>query len=169
MMRIAPAIAAGLFALVALLLFAGIYVALPQTNHFYALTTIGVIALLLAVIGYLTEALAANPGLQRAFAWGFSTMGFAVLFAAYLLPLNPGMTGASAVVPIGLLIVLLIGWMAGIAWRSRTRHATDVRSAQRNAWASKPAVSAFAYGAGGTSGSETPPPPSNTPTPPGGP
>jgi hypothetical protein len=167
MARMAPALVVGLFTLVAVLLFAGIYLALPNPNHFYALTTIGIVALLLCLAGYLSEALSADPYIQRAFAWGFGAMGFAILFAAFLLPLNTGITLSGEILALLVLIVLLLAWIAGIGWRSKARAEAHARSQSREAWASTASPSAFSYGPSGSTGAGTPPVPPNAPSPPG--
>src|SRR5208282_3649933 len=71
---------AGLFLVAAALLFALIYITVPQNHEFTALLLIGVVALLFALVCYLAESASRDPAAQRSLAWGFLAMGFATLF-----------------------------------------------------------------------------------------
>ncbi|MCI4319201.1 MAG: hypothetical protein L3J87_03085 [Thermoplasmata archaeon] len=164
--RLAPVVLAALLGFVAFLLFLGIYLAVPFVNHFYALVTIGVLALLFAIISYFTQALSADASLQRAFSWGFAAMGFALLFLAILLPLNTGITFLGQLAALIVLMLLVIVWVVGISWGVRARGMMRQRTAQRESWASHPPPSAFSYGSSNAP-APTPPAGATNPTPPG--
>jgi hypothetical protein len=166
--RIAPVVLAGLLGFVAFLLFLGVYLALPGFNHFYALVTIGVLALLFAIVSYFTQALSADSALQRAFSWGFAAMGFALLYLSVLLPLNTGITFLGQLTALIVLTLFLIIWIVGIGWGLRSRGAMTQRSVQREAWASHPPPSAFSYGSSPSAAPPAPAGPSGSPSPPPG-
>ncbi len=157
---------AALFLVIAALVFAALYYALPASHHYDALLAIGVIALFFSLGSYLAEAASREPTIQRSLAWGFFGMGFAVLIATVALGPSYG-TLTTVWTLVGLVIVLaaLFVSVGLIMWRVRSVARTAAREAPREAWRREPTPSAFSY-ATATSPSVpavTPPPPENPP------
>ncbi len=159
----------GLFLIVAALVFAAIYFTVTGDHGFWALLTIGIVALVFSLGSYLMESFSRQPTAQRSLAWGFFGMGFAVL----LLTIGLGPTyGALATVWAlwGLVIVVavLIVAVALMAWRVRAVRATENQQVPRVAWRSEPAPSAFTYAAANSPSvpATAPPPPSDISPPP---
>ncbi len=147
-------------------MFFAIYVALPFAHHYYALLGIGILALLVSGGAYLAEAFSARPTAQRAVAWGFFGMGFAVLFATIALGSMYGvLTLFGQLIALIVVILVLVVAVAFIGWRSRALAATQVRLAKRAAWQSSPPGSALDYSAAHTASvPQVPaPPPGSTP------
>ncbi len=136
----------GLLGVAAALLFFAIYVALPFAHHYYALLGIGILALVFSGGAYLAEAFSARPTAQRAVAWGFFGMGFAILFATIALGSMYGvLTLFGQLIALLVVVLALIVAVAFIGWRSRALAATQVRLAKRVAWQSTAPASALDY------------------------
>ncbi len=169
-MRIAASVLLVVLAVIAVLIFVGIYLIFPQDQHFNALILIGVLALVFALVAYLLESLSRDPIFQRALAWGFMGMGFAVLLLTLVFAPDPDgdvtfLTRLGGVV--GVLIVLAIT-IVGILWRGRERASEGARRKKREAWEAQTPASAFSYSTIGTpttpsssSASEPPSPPAS--------
>ncbi len=156
-----------LFLVAAALLFAGIYFALPGVFHYYALLTIGILSLFLALGSYLAEAFSREPTAQRAMAWAFFAMGFAVLlFTIALGPTYGVLSTVGMLMALVVVIVALIVAIALITWRVRSVRATEAREAPREAWRQTSPPSALTYAAANSpSVPQVTPPPSNEPPP----
>ena len=161
-----------LFLVLAAIVFVALYVTLPGNQHFYALISIGIVALVFSVGSYLGESLSRDPTAQRSLAWGFFGMGFAVLLLT--IGLGPTYGVLSTVVQLwglALVVAVLIVAIALIAWRGRAVRATENQQVARAAWRNEPAPSAFSYsvanapsvpvtpGAPPSPGAPPPPPP----------
>lgn len=154
----------GLLLAIAALLFIGIYYALPQADHFFALITIGFLSLVFALGGYLGQALTRDPTPTRLATYGFLGMGFAVLLLTIILaPGNP-LTVLLQIVGLVLVLLLLAGVAAFAWWRAGTLGREARRVERRQEWASAPAPSAFSYAAA----QKAPIPPAQDPPPSGG-
>lgn len=138
----------GLFLAAAVILFALIYVGLPQHQHYGALLLIGVVALFLSLGSYLAESFSRQPTAQRSLAWGFFGLGYAVLFLSIGLGPSYGLLSQFNML-LGLLLTLvaLIITVALIAWRGRAVRSTQNREVSRQAWRQEPTQSAFSYAA----------------------
>jgi hypothetical protein len=157
---------AAIFLVIAALVFAALYYALPASNHWWALLGIGIVALIFAGASYLAEAASRDPTIQRSLAWGFFGMGFAVL----LLTLAVGhMYSVLSIVDelIGLVLVLiaLFASVGLMMWRVRAVARTQAREAPREAWRKEPTPSALTYAAANSPAvpAVTPPPTENSP------
>ena len=155
---------------VAALLFVGIYVALPQNDHFFGLVTIGILSLVFAVASYFGSALSREPGMARLATYGFLGMGFAVLLLT--ISLAPGNPLTLVAQLIGLVFVLLaLAAVIGFAWwRAGTQGREAQRVQRRQEWAASPPPSAFDYAAAQKAPTVTPqsPPGGAPPSRPGG-
>ncbi|MGB6500904.1 MAG: hypothetical protein WBG19_05855 [Thermoplasmata archaeon] len=138
----------GLFVAAAVILFALIYIAIPQHQHYGALLLIGVISLFFSLGCYLAESFSRDPTAQRSLVWGFFGLGFAVLFLTIGLGHTYGLLSIVYMLA-GLLLTLvaLIVSVALIAWRGRALRRTANREVPRQAWRNEPAPSAFSYAA----------------------
>ncbi len=157
---------AAIFLVIAGLVFAGLYFAYPNQNHWWALIGIGIVALFFSLGSYLAEAASREPTIQRSLAWGFFGMGFAVLFLS--VALGPTYGVLSTVSAIEGLIVVLVALFVSVGlmmWRVRALHATAVREAPREAWRAEAPRSALDYAAANSPSvtAVTPPPRSNAP------
>jgi hypothetical protein len=145
-MAVGAAAIGGILVVVAAALFFGIYLAVPELNHFYALLAIGVIALLFAAFAYLAQAFTRDPVVQRAATLGFLGMGFVVLFLDVAFGGEgdtPSFLGRLAgLIVLALLLVVALG---GILWRVKGRMTDAVREERRDSWAQRPVASAFDY------------------------
>ncbi|MCI4331943.1 MAG: hypothetical protein L3K19_08900 [Thermoplasmata archaeon] len=163
-MALGAGLLAGLLIVIVAAIFYGIYLGLPELDHFFALLLIGSIALILAPVAYLSQAFSRDPVIQRGATLGFLGMGFVVLF----LTVAFGPTGdpfPSMLERLGGLIVLallLVIAGAGIMWRMRGRAADTARQEHRAQWSQSPSPSAFDYPAA----QAAPPPPAAVPSPP---
>lgn len=165
------AVALGAILLViAVLVFLGVYLALPGTGHFYALIWIGVLALIFAMASYIGSSLTRDPSAARLATFGFLGMGFAVLILTITVgpdnPLNP--TGQ--IVSLIVVLLLLVGVVFMARWRANELGRENRRTEQRAEWNQSPPKSAFDYAAAQTA---TPPPAAappagGPPSPPGG-
>lgn len=164
-----PWLLTGLFLAAAVLLFALIYVGLPQNQHYGALLLIGVVALFLALGSYLAESFSRQPTAQRSLAWGFFGLGFAVLFLSIGLGPYYGLLSTFYML-LGLLltVVVLIVSVALIAWRGRAVRSTANREIPRQAWRNEPAPSAFSYAAANSPNVPEAAPAPGSPKPPAG-
>jgi len=164
----APWLLAALFLIIAGLVFAGLYYAFPQSNHWFGLLGIGIVALFFSLGSYLAEAASREPTIQRSLAWGFFGMGFAVL----LFTVGLGtMYGISTLVGtlIGLIVVVVALFVSVglMMWRIRSVARTAARQKPREAWRNEPTPSALSYAtAGGPSVPEVTPPPATANPPP---
>jgi hypothetical protein len=163
-------ILAVLFLVIAALVFAAIYYTLPQSNHYFALLTIGVLALFFSLGSYLAESASRQPTIQRSLAWGFFGMGFAVLIVSIALgPTYGVLSSVTALVGLAVTIAVLAIAVGLMMWRVRAVARTAAREAPRQSWRQEPTPSALSYSAA-TSPSVpavTPPPPSQSPPPKG--
>jgi hypothetical protein len=163
----APVLAA-LFLVIAALVFGATYYLLPQSNHYFALITIGVLALVFALGSYLAEASSRQPTIQRALGWGFFGMGFTVLIVSIALgPTYSVLTTVTALIGLAIVVAVLAISVGLMMWRVRSVAQTEAREAPREAWREEPSPSALSY-ATATSPSVpavTPPPPSPGPPP----
>ncbi|MFZ1022513.1 MAG: hypothetical protein WAN87_00045 [Thermoplasmata archaeon] len=161
--KVAAWIVAAILLVVGILLFYGIY--LVVTSHFYALLTIGILAVVFALVAYLSESISRQPSVQRAAAWGFYGMGFAILLLT--IGLNPGATLSTGwqITGLILVLVLLAVSIAGVGWRFRAVATEQGRQAEHSNWQARPPPSAFSYTAGGPTNPPVPaaPPPSGSP------
>ena len=166
--RIASGIFGGILLTVAIVLFAGIYLLVPDT--FVALLWIGSLALVFSILCYVFQAFTTSPVLPRAASWGFMAMGFTVLLGTLLFPPANVITAVVQLIGIILVLLLLAVWVAVIAWRARGRANTARREAERAEWRQSPPPSAFEYSTAKVPGVSTPPvsPPAGTTTPPSG-
>jgi hypothetical protein len=142
-----------------------LYDLLASNQHFYALLWIGIFALFFSLGCYLAESFSRRPVVQRALAWGYFGMGFAVLFLT--VALGPSYSVLSAtwqLFGLLLIVVALIVAVALIAWRGRALRATENREVPKEAWRVEPAPSAFSYAAANSpSVPEAAPPPTSPP------
>jgi len=146
--RWSGAVLTALFLVIAALLFYIVYYIFPQSQHFYGLIWIGILALILALASYLAESASRNPTYQRSLAWGFFGMGFAVLFLTIGLAPSYGISlGVWQFVGLLLVVITLAIAVGGIAWRQRALQRTAVREEVREQWRERPAPSAFSYAA----------------------
>lgn len=161
-----------LFVAIAALIFGAIYFALPQSNHYYALIAIGIVALFFALGSYLAEAASRQPTFQRALGWGFFGMGFTILIVSVALgPFYGILPTVTALVGLAVVLAALFITVGLMMWRVRAVARTAAREAPRGAWRSEPTPSALSY-ATATSPSVplvTPPPPPADKPPPRGP
>ena len=157
-----PWVLTGLFLVVAVLVFAGIYLSLPGSAHFFALIGIGILSLVFALGSYLMEAMSREPTAQRSLAWGFFGMGFAVLLLTIGLGPTYGVLGiVAAVWSLAIVVAVLVVAVGLIAWRGRAVRATENQQVSRAEWRQEPAPSAFSYStANSPSVPSTAPPPS---------
>jgi MFS family permease len=164
------AVLTALFLVIAILVFAALYVTFPGSQHFYALLAIGIVALGFALGSYLAESLSRDPTAQRSLAWGFFGMGFAVLFLT--IGLGPSYNVLSAVWQLWglvILVVVLFVTVALIAWRGRAVRATANQEVPRAAWRNENPPSAFSYSTANSPSVPTtvpPAPPAAPPSPP---
>ncbi len=135
-----------LLAVAAGLIFAAIYIALPVPHHYWALVAIGILCLFFAFGSYLAEALSRRPIAQRALAWGFFAMGFAILIVTVALgPMYGTLTVLGQLIGLFVVILALIVAVAVIGWRMRSEAATEERLARRAAWQASQPASALDY------------------------
>lgn len=169
---VSAGVLAGLFLLVAALIFFGIYLVLPGQDHFWALITIGIVSLFFGLFSYIARSLSRQAGVQQGFAWGFAVFGLAVMFLSVvafpvLYPNSSPLTQLGEVVALILLLLVVIVIVVATRWRSRGEHADERRQEARAAWESRPPPSAFSYSTARVPG-EAPPADAGTPPPQGG-
>jgi len=159
---------AALFVVAAALIFLFTYYAVTVDQHFWALIIIGFLALLFSLVSYLAESFSRDPSLQRAAAWGFFGMGFAVLFLTVGLGSTYGVLGATTqLLDLAILVVMLFIAVVLIRWRGRAVRATENQMVSRDAWRRETAPSAFDYAAAKSpSVPTTAPPVTQNPPPP---
>lgn len=151
---------AGLMLAVAVLIFFGIYLSMPQNQHFYALLWIGVLGLVFGFATYFAQAFLRDPAPARFATFGFVGMGFTVLFLTVLIaPGNPFTLG-SQLAALVVLILLLIAVVAFAMWRARELGREARRSERRQEWTASPPASALDYPAARAAAA----PPAATPT-----
>lgn len=145
-MAVGAAAIGGILVVVAAALFLGIYLAVPDLNHFYALLAIGAIALVFAAFAYLAQSFSRDPVVQRAATLGFLGMGFVVLFLDVAFG-GEGDTPSFLARLAGLIVLALLLAVAlgGMMWRAQGRRTDAVRDERRDSWAQRPAASAFDY------------------------
>jgi len=155
----------GLFVAATVILDLLFYDIFTADQHFFALLWIGVFALFFSLGCYLAESFSRRPVVQRALAWGYFGMGFAVLFLAVALaPSYAAVTQVLQLFGLLLLVIALIVAVALIAWRGRALRATANREVPKAAWRVEPATSAFSYSTANApsvpeASPPTPPPP----------
>jgi hypothetical protein len=160
-----------LFLAGAALLFFVIYLAFPQNHEFGALLLIGSLALVFAVVCYLSESFSRDPAAQRSLAWAFLAMGFATLFLSVGLGPTYGVESVfGMLVGLLVLIVLLAIAVGLIIWRTRAVAATAHQEVARKAWRSEAPVSAFSYSTANSPSvpATSPPPAAGNGNPPSG-
>jgi hypothetical protein len=141
---------------VAALVFFGLYLLLPQPNHFYALIAIGAVSLVFALAAYLGQSVTREPVGQRALAWGFLGMGFTILIGTVAFGPNANVTPVDRVVGLLVLFVVLAIVLVGVIWRSDAITAEARRRRAREAWERRRPVSAFEYAAAHEGGAGAP-------------
>ena len=160
---------AAIFLVIAVLIFAALYLLYPASNHWYALIGIGVIALVFSLGSYLAEAASRGPTIQRSLAWGFFGMGFAVLLITTAIgPMYSVLSVAGALIGLVVILAALFVTVGLMMWRVRSVARTAAREQPREAWREEPPKSALSYSTA-TSPSVpmvTPPPPPAQNTPP---
>lgn len=166
---ISAVVLGALLLVIAALVFAGVYLALPGTGHFYALIWIGILALVFAVASYFGSSATRDPSAARLATFGFLGMGFADLVLTITVgPDNPLSTTAQIAALI-VVLVLLVGVVVMARWRAGELGREQRRDEQRTTWEQSPPKSAFEYAAAQTA---TPPPAATSPdasrTPPSG-
>jgi len=151
--RIAGTLFVAILVLIAALVFAGIYFALPS-DHVAALLSIGVVSLVFALVAYLARSVTRNPATPRALAWGFAGLGFAVLFGTILVA---GFSVTTEIIALILVLLALAVMVAGVWWMGRSQSADAPRMEARRDWDSRPPQSALSYStAQGTPGVSPP-------------
>jgi len=158
---------AALFLIVAALIFAALYFAYPVSNHWWALIGIGIIALFFSLGSYLAEAASREPTIQRALAWGFFGMGFAVLIITIAIgPMYGVLTTVGMLVGLAVTVAAVFIAVGLMMWRVRGVARTAAREAPREAWRQEPTPSALSYStATSPSVPAVTPPPAQTPPP----
>jgi hypothetical protein len=164
---------AGLFVLVAALIFFGVYLVLPGQHHFWALITIGIVSLVFALFSYVARALSRQGSIQQGFAWGFAAFGLAVMFLSvigfpYLYPNSSPLSQLGEVVALILLILVVIIVVVATRWRGQGEQSVARREGARAAWRGQSPPSAFSYATAQVPG-EAPPSESPSHPPSGGP
>ncbi|MCI4332088.1 MAG: hypothetical protein L3K19_09660 [Thermoplasmata archaeon] len=134
-------------AVVGALLFSGIYLAIPQNGHFYALIAIGVLSLVFALAAYLAQAVAPDPMMPRALAWGFAGLGFFLLLGTVVA--NPTSILGFLTQLLLLIVILLfvVLTLVGGYWRYRSVALDKIRLERREGWQASPPRSALDYSA----------------------
>lgn len=153
---------------IAAVLFAAIYLVVP--DHYGALLWIGSIALVLGLLSYLFQSISRDPVVQRALGWGFGAMGFTLLLLTVLI--DPAFDMVGRLVGLIIVLVLLVGAIAGATWRVRSLREEATRHSRRAEWDQQPAPNAFDYATGTPGGrlpATSPTSPSPPVPPPGGP
>ena len=137
---------AAIFLIIAGLVFATLYYALPASNHWYALIGIGVLAIVFSLGSYLAEAASREPTIQRSLAWGFFGMGFAVLLITIGIgPMYGVLTTVVTLIALAFTFAALFVTVGLMMWRVRAVHRTAMREAPREAWRQEPTPSALSY------------------------
>lgn len=163
-LAIGAGVVGAILVVIAAAIFFGIYLALPELDHFFALILIGVLALILAGVSYFSQALTRDATVQRAATLGFLGMGFVVLFLTVAFdPAGNEPTFLDRLGGLIVLAILLVIAIVGGLWRARGRMQDATRQEHRSAWAQRPAASAFDYPAAGTVPPAGPTPPVNSP------
>lgn len=155
-----------LFLAFAVLLFVGIYLTLPDNQHYGALLLIGVLSLIFALASYLAESLSREPTSQRSLAWGFFGMGFTVLYLSVGLASYYNVNGISPLDQLtGIIVVtaVLLVAVVGIVWRVRAVRATANQMVSRASWRNENPPSAFSYGTANSPSVPTVAPPPSSP------
>jgi MFS family permease len=130
----------------AAILFYLVYAAFPAHDHFGGLLAIGILSLFFALGSYFAEAFSREPVTQRALAWAFFGLGFAVLFLSIAIaPTYGALTAFWQLTGLLLTLVVLIVAVALISWRTAALQRTEKRMVARSAWDEEPAPSAFSY------------------------
>jgi thiol:disulfide interchange protein len=135
----------GVLAIVGALLFAAIYLVLPQNGHFYALVTIGILSLVFALASYLAQAVAPDPLMPRALAWGFAGLGYALLLGSVLLNPTSVLNFITQIVLLIVILLFVLVTLIGGYWRYRTVAVDQVRIARRDGWKASSPPSALDY------------------------
>jgi len=137
---------AALFLVISALIFAAIYYTLTTSNHYYALIAIGIVGLFFSLGSYLAEAASREPTIQRALAWGYFGMGFAVLLISIALGPSYGVLPlVTALVGLAVTLAVLFIAVGLMMWRVRAVARTASREAPREAWRQEPVPNALDY------------------------
>jgi peptidoglycan/LPS O-acetylase OafA/YrhL len=160
-LRIGAGLLALLFLIALAVLFAGIYLVVP--DHYRALAIMGVIALIVGLLAYFAQALSRDPLVQRAVGWGFGASGFTLLFATIWL--DPSQEPPSRLAWTLVLLVMLIAAVALALWRMRAVGDAERRGIRREHWAQSSPPSAFDYPAARSPGTTPGGAPPATPPP----
>jgi hypothetical protein len=134
-------------AIVGALLFSTIYLILPGNGHFYGLVTIGILSLVFALGAYLAQAIAPDPMMPRALAWGFAGLGFALLIGSVLVNPTNVLNFVAQVVVLIVVLLFLVVTLVGAYWRYRAVAVEHVRLERREGWKASSPPSALDYAA----------------------
>jgi hypothetical protein len=162
---IASIVFGAILVVVAVLVFLGVYVLLPQQEHFNALLWIGVLSLLFSVGAYFAQALTSDPLFTRSLSMGFLALGFVTLFLTVGLAPNTEWGPLSRLLGIIVLLLLLAMAVAAIGWMARSQASEERRMRTRQEWKRSPTLSAFDYASPGAPPTS---PPAAVNRPPGG-
>ncbi len=137
-------IGAIILAVAALILFLAIYFALPQDNHYLALSTIGSVSLVFALVSYFGRAFTLAGALLQNMSWGFAGLGFALIVGSLLL--GGSFIGLVLELVYLFFTVILIGaWAFLVVWRRGTQQTSQRLEAHRQGWRASTPASAFDY------------------------
>jgi hypothetical protein len=134
-------------AIVGALLFSAIFLVLPGNGHFYALITIGILSLVFALGSYLAQAIAPDPTMPRALAWGFAGLGYALLLGSVLVNPTTVLNFLAQIVILIVVLLFLVVTLVGAYWRYRTVAVEHVRLERREGWTQSTPPSALDYAA----------------------
>jgi hypothetical protein len=128
------------------LLFLLIWFVLPGDNHYLALATIGILSLLFALGSTIGRAFTRGDYALKALAWGYVGLGFALLIGSLILAGSMSFIGLLFEIVGLLLVVLLMGIVAGLAvWGAGSLVSTQRREMRRESWRAATPASAFDY------------------------
>lgn len=148
----------------AALVFALVWVLVsPNGNEFNALLGIGFLALLFGLVAYLTESVLRDPAIGRAVSYGFSTMGFVIVFLTVGLLPSATTTTTDRLLLALLTVLMLAVAVLGYYWRSGALPQEAARLESRTAWQRTPVASAFEYSGARNPAVPPPPDPSDPP------
>jgi hypothetical protein len=157
----------GLFIAVTVIVDLILYYSFPAHHYFWALLGIGIVSLFFALGAALAQSLSRQPFVQRALAWAYFGMGFAVLFLTVALgPSYGALTVTGELYGLLFIVIALMVGVALVSWRGRALRATANREVARGAWRQEPTQSAFSYAAANSPSVPEAAPPVTTPPPP---
>jgi O-antigen/teichoic acid export membrane protein len=153
----------------ALLISLAIWFAFPQDNHYFALSTIGSVSLIFALVSYFGRAFTQAGAALQSLSWGFAGLGFALIVGSLLL--GGSYLGIVLELVYLFIVVILIGaWAFLVVWRRGSLQAVQKTEAHRESWRASTPASAFDYTTARPNLPPTAPPPAegNAPSPPPG-